>query len=37
VEKIMGSWKPSGLDPFEKYPVPEFKAFENTDYFIVNS
>jgi zinc protease len=37
VEKIMGSWKPSGFDPFEKYPVPEFKALENTDYFIVHS
>ncbi|MEO5650233.1 MAG: pitrilysin family protein [Ginsengibacter sp.] len=37
VENIMGSWKPSGFDPFEKYPIPEFKPLEKTDYFIVRS
>ena len=37
VAKIMGSWKSSGFDPFEKYPIPEFKPLENTDYFIVHS
>lgn len=37
VEKIMGSWKPSGFDPFKKYPIPEFKPLQKTDYFIVQS
>lgn len=37
VESILGSWKPSGFDPFEKYPIPEFKPLEKTDYFIVHS
>lgn len=37
VEKIMGSWKSSGFDPFEKYAIPEFRPLENTDYFIVHS
>ncbi len=35
VEKIMGSWKPSGFDPFKKYSIPEFKPLQKTDYFIV--
>ncbi len=35
VEKIMGSWKASGFDPFEKYPIPEFQPLQKTDYFIV--
>ncbi len=37
VENIMGGWKPSGFDPFKKYPIPEFKPLEKTDYFIVHS
>lgn len=37
VEKIMGSWKPSGFDPFKKYPIPEFKPLQKPDYFIVQS
>ena len=37
VESIMGSWKSSGFDPFVKYPIPEFKPLEKTDYFIVHS
>jgi zinc protease len=37
VQKIMGSWKPSGFDPFKKYPIPEFKPLQKTDYFIVQS
>ena len=37
VENILGSWKPSGFDPFEKYPVPEFQPLKKTDYFIVQS
>lgn len=37
VEKIYGSWKPSAFDPFEKWPLPEFKPLEKSDYFIVES
>jgi len=37
VGKIMGSWKPSGFDPFQKFPIPEFKPLEKKDYFIVQS
>ncbi len=37
VEKIMGSWKPSGFDPFKKYPIPEFKPLQKPDYFVVQS
>jgi len=37
VEKIYSSWKPSGFDPFQKWPIPEFKPLEKTDYFIVES
>ncbi len=37
VAKIMGSWKSSGFDPFKKYPIPEFKPLQKTDYFIVQS
>lgn len=37
VENIIGTWKPSGFDPFKKYPIPEFKPLEKTDYFIVQS
>jgi zinc protease len=37
VQRIMGSWKSSGFDPFKKYPIPEFKPLQKTDYFIVQS
>ena len=37
VENIYGSWKPSSFDPFKKWPIPEFKPLEKTDYFIVES
>ena len=37
VENILGSWKPSGFDPFKKFPIPEFKPLEQKDYFIVQS
>jgi len=37
VENILGGWKASGFDPFEKYPIPEFKQLEKKDYFIVES
>jgi zinc protease len=37
VEEILGSWKPSGFDPFAKWPVPEFKPLAKNDYFVVES
>ncbi len=37
VEKIYGSWTPSGFDPFKKWPIPEFKPLAKSDYFIVES
>jgi len=37
VEKILGSWKPSGFDPFKKYPIPEFEPLKKDDYFVVTS
>ncbi len=37
VQHIFGDWKPSGFDPFEKFPVPEFKPLGKNDYFVVES
>ena len=37
VKAIYSDWKPSGFDPFEKWPVPEFKPIPKTDYFVVSS
>ena len=37
VEKIYSSWAASTFDPFQKWPVPEFKPLEKTDYFVVES
>ncbi len=37
VGRIYGSWKSSGFDPFQKWPIPEFKPLQKTDYFIVES
>jgi zinc protease len=37
VEQILGSWPPSGFDPFKKWPIPEFKPLAKPDYFIVES
>jgi len=37
VEQILGSWQPSGFDPFAKWPIPEFKPLAKTSYFIVPS
>lgn len=34
---LFESWKPSGFDPFQKWPVPEFKPLTKTDYFIKES
>lgn len=32
VKNIYGDWKSSGFDPIEKYPIPEFKPLEKSDY-----
>jgi zinc protease len=37
VEQIMGSWKPSGFDPFKKYPIPEFKSLKGNDFMVVTN
>ena len=37
VDSIFSTWKPSGFDPAKKWPVPEFKPLQKTDYFIVES
>lgn len=34
---IFGGWQSSGFDPQEKYPIPEFKPIEKTDYVIKES
>ena len=31
VKEIFGDWKPSDFDPFQKYPLPEFKALNPAD------
>jgi zinc protease len=36
-KKIFGDWESSGFDPHEKYPIPEFKPIEQTDYLIKES
>lgn len=34
---IFEDWKSSDFDPFQKYPVPEFKPLSKVDYFITES
>lgn len=36
-KSLFESWKPSGFDPFQKWPIPEFKPLTKTDYFIKES
>jgi zinc protease len=31
-KNIYGDWKSSGFNPHEKYPIPEFKPLEKSDY-----
>ncbi|HKB45838.1 MAG TPA: pitrilysin family protein [Chitinophagaceae bacterium] len=33
-KRIYGDWAPSGFNPHEKYPIPEFKPLEKKDYNI---
>ncbi|UXX79477.1 insulinase family protein [Reichenbachiella carrageenanivorans] len=34
---IFGDWQPSGFDPFEKYPIPEFAPLKETTYYITEN
>lgn len=36
-KKIFGDWQHSGFDPHEKFPIPEFKQLQKTDYNITTS
>lgn len=36
-KNIFGDWKPSDADPQLKYPIPDFKPIEKTNYFIKES
>jgi zinc protease len=36
-QRIFGDWASSGFDPHQKYPIPEFKPIEKTNYDIVKS
>ncbi len=36
-EKVFGSWQPSGFDPFQKWPIPEFKPLEEDITFVTTS
>lgn len=36
-EKIFGDWANSGFDPQTKFPIPEFKPLQATDYFVKES
>jgi len=36
-KKIYGDWAASGFDPFEKFPIPDFKPLTQTEYFIKES
>jgi zinc protease len=37
VETVFGDWKASPFDPFKKWPIPEFKPLQKSDYFVVES
>ena len=36
-KRIFGDWKPSDFDPFQKYPIPEFKPLAASQFFIKES
>jgi zinc protease len=36
-KRIFGDWAHSSFNPHEKYPIPEFKPIEKTDYLIKQS
>lgn len=33
-QNILGSWPASGMNIFEKYPIPEFKPLDSSQYFV---
>ncbi|MEM7104620.1 MAG: pitrilysin family protein [Bacteroidota bacterium] len=37
VKKIYKDWEPSGFDPFEKYPIPEFEPLAEDKFFITEN
>jgi zinc protease len=37
VQDIFGDWQASPFDPFKKWPVPEFKPLQKSEYFIAES
>jgi zinc protease len=37
VEKYFGDWAPSGFDPFQKWPIPEFKPIEYAKQVVIES
>jgi zinc protease len=37
VKNLFGDWKPSGFDPFKKWPVPEFEPVEEDITFITTN
>jgi zinc protease len=36
-DKIFGDWANSGFNPHEKYPIPDFKPLDSTQYFVKES
>ncbi|MFN5705070.1 MAG: insulinase family protein [bacterium] len=36
-ERVFGTWSPTNVDPFQKWPIPEFKPIEYSKNFIVES
>ena len=36
-KSVFGDWEKSDFDPFEKYPIPEFKPLEKDTYFITEN
>jgi zinc protease len=36
-QNIYGDWKPADFDPFEKWPIPEFKSLTENQYFITEN
>ena len=37
VQDVMGNWPASGINIFQKYPVPEFAPLKSTQYFVKES
>lgn len=36
-ERIFGDWAPSGFDPIQKWPIPEFKPIEYSKQMVIES